>query len=329
LYLPDAARKMRRTRAGINGECAQPPRYQTPNPEQMRDLPPLSPEQPVIIAGPTASGKSELALRIAEAQGGVIVNADALQVYGCWQVLSARPGADDLARAPHALYGHIGRDTPYSVGHWLRELAPICAGRARPIVVGGTGLYLSAATTGLSDVPAIPPQVRAQADALRNQDFARMQQDLRRDDPDLAARIDMANPMRVQRGWEVFAATARPLSAWQADKAPALLPRADTACFVLDAPKEWLSPRIEARFDQMMEKGALEEVRANAPHWQPGAPWTRAIGAPELIEGLAGRITLDEAVRLAKISTQQFAKRQRTWFRARMSDWSPIVAQML
>jgi tRNA dimethylallyltransferase len=295
----------------------------------MIDLKTVSPQQTVLIAGPTASGKSALALAIAEAQGGLIVNADALQVHECWQILSARPDAKDLAQAPHALYGHIARDQTYSVGDWLREVEALKNLDERLIIVGGTGLYLSALTEGLSLIPSIPADVRHQGDALRRADFQRMQDELAARDPVLAARIDMANPMRVQRGWEVMTATGTPLSVWQANTPPALVPRDTAAALVLDAPKDWLTPRIEARFDAMMAHGALDEVRALAPVWHDGAPWTRAIGAPELLAHVRGNLSLDEAVSRAKIATRQFAKRQRTWFRSRMRDWLPVDSASL
>ncbi|MEM9392279.1 MAG: tRNA (adenosine(37)-N6)-dimethylallyltransferase MiaA [Pseudomonadota bacterium] len=295
----------------------------------MINLSRIAPDQPVLIAGPTASGKSALALAVADAQGGVIVNADALQVYACWQILSARPDPSDLARAPHALYGHVARTKAYSVGDWLAEIAALIQTGVRPIIVGGTGLYLSSLTEGISKIPHVPDDVRARGNALRNQDFAQMKMELATHDPDLMAKIDAQNPMRVQRGWEVFEATGVPLSVWQARKEGPLIPRAEAAALVLEAPKDWLTPRIQSRFDQMMQKGALEEVRRNAQHWVPGAPWTRAIGAAELMEHLAGAATLEEATTRAVIATRQYAKRQRTWFRARMSTWTQIDAQTL
>lgn len=281
----------------------------------------LSAEQPVLIAGPTASGKSALALEIATAQGGVIVNADALQVHDSWHILTARPSEADEAAAPHRLYGHVRRGDPYSVGHWLREVTPLLR-EARPIIVGGTGLFFSALTEGLSEVPEIPGEVRARGNALRTGDFAEMQAELRARDPDTCARIDMHNPMRVQRAWEVLEATNRPLARWQDETPPPRLPRAEAACFVIDAPKDWLNPRISQRFAQMLALGALEEARVALPHWDPAPPWARAIGAPELIAHLQGALSLTEAETAATQATRQYAKRQRTWFRARMCDWT-------
>ncbi len=150
---------------------------------------------------------------------------------------------------------------------------------------------------------------------LRIDDFAQMKAEVAARDPELMARIDVQNPMRVQRGWEVFAATGTPLSVWQNRKEKPLLRLSEATALVIEAPKDWLNPRIERRFATMMAQGALEEVRANAPHWSPDAPWARAIGAAELMDHLSGRVTLDEAIKRAVIATRQYAKRQRTWFR--------------
>ena len=156
----------------------------------------VSAEQPVLIAGPTASGKSALAMEIVAAQGGVIVNADALQVYDCWRVLSARPTAEEEAALPHRLYGHVGREVAYSVGHWLRDVTAVLAEGQRPVIVGGTGLYFMALTEGLAEIPAIPAEVRAEGDALRQSDPAAMVAAL---DAETAARTDLQNLARVQR----------------------------------------------------------------------------------------------------------------------------------
>lgn len=276
-------------------------------------------DRPVLIAGPTASGKSALALAIAEQAGGVIVNADALQVFANWQLLTARPTAQEMARAPHALYGHVPGDAPYSVGHWLREVAPYLDGPARPIITGGTGLNLSALTRGLADIPPTPPEVRARANALlAEQGAAGLLAAL---DPETAARIDHANPVRIQRAWEVQQATGRGLAAWQDDTGPPLLALSDALPLVLRPDPTWLNARITRRFDAMLEMGALDEARANRATWNPTHPSARAIGAPELIAHLCGELTLDEARVKAVIASRQYAKRQRTWLRNRMKDW--------
>ena len=286
----------------------------------MRDLMSALPvDLPVLIAGPTASGKSALALAIAETQGGVVVNADASQVYDCWRVLTARPSPDDEARAPHLLYGHVPYDAPYSTGHWLREVLPVLRGQ-RAIVVGGTGLYFAALTQGLAEIPETPREIRAEADAM---DLADMAAAL---DPETVARIDMVNRARVQRAWEVQRATGRALAAWQDDTAPPVLAQGSFSGIVLDGPKDWLTPRIETRFDRMLRGGALDEARAMGDRFDPVLPSCRAIGAQEAMGVLGGNLTHAQAVESAMIATRQYAKRQRTWFRARMANWRWVAA---
>jgi len=293
------------------------------NPPMFADLPLPDPDKPVLIAGPTASGKSALALAIAEAQGRTVVNADALQVHDAWRVLSARPSARDEARVPHRLYGHVPRGADYSVGHWLREVAPFLP--ANPVIVGGTGLYLTALTEGLAEIPPTPPAIRAEADAiLRDRGIGALLADL---DPSTLQRIDRRNPARVQRAWEVLRATGRGLADWQAETGTPALPLAHATAWVLRPDKDWLNDRIARRFAQMLDEGALDEARAALPHWpadggQPAsALWTKAIGAPELTAHLKGHISLPEAVDAATLATRQFAKRQRSWFRNRMTGW--------
>lgn len=279
-------------------------------------------DRPVLIAGPTASGKSALALAIARTGGGVVVNADALQVYGRWRILTARPDAVDIAQAPHALYGHVGAAQDYSVGHWLREVAALLAQRARPIIVGGTGLYFSALTEGLADIPATPKSVRQDADArIAIAGLDALLADL---DPATTARIDIRNPARVQRAWEVQHATGRGLAAWQDDTPPPILPLPDCLALRVDAPPALLTPRIERRFDVMLDQGALAEVRANLADFDFTRPADRAIGAPELVAHLRGQMSLGDARDAAIVATRQYAKRQRTWFAGRMRDWRGV-----
>lgn len=288
------------------------------------DLP--DPDKPVLIAGPTASGKSALALHIARRQGGRIINADAIQVFANWRVLTARPAPEEEAQAPHALYGHMPGDADYSVGHWLRELRPLLDG-PRPIIVGGTGLYFTALTEGLADIPPTPPDIRAAANAfLAQHGLAAMRAAL---EAETLSRLDPQNPMRVQRAWEVQQATGRPLAVWQDDTPPPLLPLADCTAILLDAGRDWLNARIARRFDRMLEDGALDEARVNLPGWNPDLLSAKAIGAPQLIAHLRGEITLDAARDAATIATRQFAKRQRTWFRARMKNWQSLNPEKL
>lgn len=285
----------------------------------MTALPP--PDLPVLLAGPTAGGKSALALDLAQAQGRRVVNADALQVHAAWNVLTARPPAEDLARAPHALYGHVPIGAEYSVGHWLREVAPLLAEVPAPVIVGGTGLYFTALTRGLAAIPPVPPEIRAEADAtLAQGGIAALLAGL---DAGTAAGIDRRNPARVQRAWEVLRATGRGLADWQARTGPPLLDPARATRLILD-PGPALAERIARRFDAMLAAGALEEARAALPHWPEGAPlppWTRAIGAPELIAHLRNQMSLDQARDAAILATRQYAKRQRTWLRNRLADW--------
>lgn len=282
----------------------------------------IAPECPVLIAGPTASGKSSLALAIAEAQGGTIINADALQVFDCWQLLSARPDAAELARATHRLYGHVSYRDSYSTGAWLREVTPLLSG-SRPIIVGGTGLNFAALTEGLAEIPPTPTAIRAQANALPHEvKLAAL-------DPDTVARIDTRNPARVQRAWEVQAATGRTITNWHASTPPPTMPLQNAAALVLNAPVDWLNARIERRFDRMLQQGALEEVRALQNDWDPERPSAKAIGGPELMAHLNGEISLEHARDLAITASRQYAKRQRTWFRARMKRWTQVSADTL
>lgn len=283
---------------------------------------PIPPHRPVLIAGPTASGKSALAAEIVGRDGGVVVNADALQVYDCWRILSARPSAAEEAALPHRLYGHVPRHGTYSAGHWLKEVEAVLREGLRPVIVGGTGLYFSALTNGLADIPHTPPEMRHEADAfLARAGLSAMVADL---DPATASRIDLRNPARVQRAWEVLRATGRGLADWQAATGAPLLPLAETVALVLRPDRDWLAERIDRRFDRMIEAGALEEARVALADWDPALPSSRAIGAPELVAHLKGERTLDEAIAAAKLASRQYAKRQRTWFRNRMRDWREI-----
>lgn len=281
----------------------------------------LSREAPVLIAGPTASGKSALAMELAARDGRLIVNADALQVYGNWRVLTARPSAADEAALPHALYGHVPRETGYSTGQWLREVSALL--QQPVVIVGGTGLNFTALTEGLAEVPPVPATVRAEADALRAEGGVAAL--LAGVDAATAARIDRQNGARVQRAWEVLRATGRGLAAWQAETPPPLLPLAQVEPVVLRPEVAWLDARIAQRFDQMLLQGALEEVQAELPLWQPALPSSKAIGAPELIAYLRGETTLYEAKLAAVLASRRYAKRQRTWFRSRMGDWRAVA----
>ncbi len=289
------------------------------------DISQLSPDRPVLIAGPTASGKSALAMEIAARQNRTVVNADALQVFADWRILTARPSPEDEATVAHALCGHIPGTQPYSVGHWLREITPRLPDA--PVIVGGTGLYFTALTEGLAEIPPTPGTIRECALSRIAEEGAHAL--LAELDAKTAARIDRNNPMRIQRAWEVLQSTGRGLAQWQDDTGPPLVPLAQAETLLIDAPKDWLTPRIEARFDLMLKDGALDEARANAPGWTPNRPSAKAIGAAELIAHVNGDMPLDAAREAAIIATRQYAKRQRSWFRARMKPWRVIEARSL
>lgn len=271
----------------------------------------------MLLAGPTASGKSALAMELAARDGRLIVNADALQVYENWRILTARPSVEDEAALPHALYGHVPREAAYSVGHWLRDLVPLLS---RPVViVGGTGLNFNALTRGLAEIPDTPPEIRAEAGArLAGEGLEALLAEL---DPATAARIDRQNPVRVQRAWEVWRATGRGLTSWQDDTPAPLLPQSQAEALVLVPEVAWLNDRIHGRFHQMLTKGGLSEAQANLPGWDPKRPSSKAIGGPELIAHLRGEITLELATEAAIQASRQYAKRQRTWFRSNMKGW--------
>jgi tRNA dimethylallyltransferase len=273
---------------------------------------------PILIAGTTASGKSALAITLAERLDGVVINADASQVYACWRILTARPSKDDEARVPHRLYGHIGWRDSYSTGHWLRDVTPLLQGPRRPIIVGGTGLYFSALTEGLSEIPETPASIRATADDMSLPDL------LSGISAETASRLDQANRARVQRAWEVEHATGRPLHVWQQTRSPPVLPLTEAVPILLQTDRDWAERRIRQRFDGMLDGGALDEVRAMAALFDLAYPSCRAIGARELMSYVTGDISLDEAREKVAIATRQYAKRQRTWFRSRMANWQAI-----
>lgn len=282
------------------------------------DLSEIPRDRPVLIAGPTASGKSALAAGIVRTGGGVIVNADALQVFDGWRILTARPSAEEEAALPHRLYGHVPFDAAYSAGQWLREVAPLLAGGERPVIVGGTGLNFLALTEGLADIPPTPPEVRAEGDALPLPALVAAL------DARTAAGIDLQNRARVQRAWEVLRATGRALADWQAETPPPLLPLSQATALVLRPEVGWLDDRIARRFDAMLEAGALDEARAMEPLWNPAHLSSRAIGAAQLIAHLRGEISLAEARDRAVLASRRYAKRQRTWLRGRMAEWTEV-----
>ncbi len=287
-----------------------------------------SPEQIVLIAGPTASGKSALAMQLAEKLGGVVINADSMQVYRDLRIITARPSVEDERRVPHRLYGHVDAAENYSVGRWCEEAAAALAVTARTaqsaILVGGTGLYFSALTRGLAAVPPIPPEIRDEVRArLLSDGVAALHAELKWRDPAAAARLMPGDRARITRALEVVLATGRSLIGWHETNKPPGLDAARAAKIFLMPDRDDLLRRIDARFDAMMAAGALDEVRALAPRrLDPALPAMKAHGVPWLIRHLAGDLTLDAAVAEAKRDTRQYTKRQATWFRNQLPDFA-------
>jgi tRNA dimethylallyltransferase len=290
-------------------------------------------EGALLIAGPTASGKSALALSLAERLGGVIINADAMQVYADLRVLTARPSPDEEARAPHRLFGHVDAAVARSAGDWLREAAAEIesarAAGAVPILVGGTGLFFTALTEGLADIPDIPAEIREQARAEAAADAPAAHVRLAVLDPAAAARLSPNDAVRIARALEVARATGRPLSAWQADTRPELASDAWSGV-VLTPPRAALYAAINTRFDAMLAGGALEEARALWARGLPrDLPAMKAHGMPALCAHFDGEIDLEETARRGALDTRHYAKRQFTWARGRMAGWRAVTATAL
>ena len=287
----------------------------------------------ILIAGPTASGKSGLALSLAERLGGVIINADSMQVYRELRVLTARPTAEEEARAPHALYGFVSGAEAYSVGRYVQDAAEAVAqarasGRV-PIVVGGTGLYFKALLQGLSPIPAIDPQVRARWRAeAAERPAPELHALLAGRDPATAARLMPTDTQRIVRALEVLESTGQSLGAWQREPGQSALVEDQTVRLLMVPEREAMAQRIDARFDAMMAAGALDEVRsllALGPSDE--LPLMRAHGVPPLAAHLAGELSLDQAAAASKAETRQYAKRQLTWHRRNMIAWTAISTQ--
>jgi len=282
----------------------------------------------ILIAGPTASGKSALALAVAERHGGVIVNADSMQVYRDLRIITARPSVAEEAQVPHRLYGHVDAAENYSVGRWCQDARAVLeeaksAGRV-PILVGGTGLYFKALTQGLSAVPPTPPDIRAAVRARCDAEgAAALHAELARRDPAMAARLKPGDRMRLARALEVLEATGRSLADWHRDGLPAILDPDEAVKIFLVVNRSELYRRIDARFDAMLAEGALDEVRALAGRGlDPLLPAMKAHGVPWLRRHLAGEISLEEAAAGGKQDTRRYTKRQATWFRNQMPAWT-------
>lgn len=286
----------------------------------------------ILIAGPTASGKSALALRLAEERRGVVINADSMQVYRELRLLTARPAAEDEARAPHALYGHVPASDAFSAARYAREVAAFLPEARRrgllPIIVGGTGLYFKALTEGLAPIPEIAPDIRAywRGEAER-QGPAALHEILATRDPEMAMRLRPTDPQRIVRALEVLESTGKSLSHWQSS--PGLPVLAEEACerLVIRPERDELRRRCDLRFDRMMQDGALDEVAGlKAMGLDPSLPAMQALGVRALSDHLDGTLSLDEAVERAKAETRQYAKRQETWLRRNMITWRGITA---
>lgn len=288
----------------------------------------------VLIAGPTASGKSALGLALARAHGGAVVNADSMQVYRDLRVLSARPGPAEEGAAPHRLYGTVDGAVNHSVAHYLREASAALAGLREaallPVIVGGTGLYLDALENGLSDVPPVPEEVRARVrrDA-EGRPATALHADLAGRDPEGAALLRPGDRLRVMRALEVLLATGRPLRTFQDSRRPGPLAGRRVLRVFLDADRPALAARIDARFRAMVAGGALDEVAALAARGlDPMLPVMRAHGVPALLAHRAGTLGLDAAIARGQADTRRYAKRQFTWFRHRAGPgWTWLAPQ--
>lgn len=288
---------------------------------------------PILIAGPTASGKSALALEMAERYGGAVLNADSMQVYRELRILTARPTPEEEARAPHRLFGHVSVRDAYSVGRWLDDVAGAlawCAGAGyRPIIVGGTGLYFKALLEGLAPIPSVAPEIRAH---WRREAGVRTAPELHKvlavRDPEMAARLDPGDTQRIVRALEVIDSTSVSLAEWQRRPGTPLIRGHEAECYVVSRSREEVRRRVDTRFDAMMAAGALEEARAIAAlDLDPELPAARAHGLRPLLAYLGGKMTLDAAVEAGKLETRQYVKRQEIWLRRNMIAWKTISSQ--
>jgi tRNA dimethylallyltransferase len=280
----------------------------------------------ILIAGPTASGKSALALALAERLDAAVVNADSMQVYRDLRIVSSRPSVEEEARAQHLLYGHVDAAEPYSTGRYLSDAEKVLRERSgRPlIVVGGTGLYFDALTAGLSTTPEVAKEVRDHWRA-QGRDGPQLHAELARRDPDMAARLRPSDPQRVLRALEVIDSTGISLSVWQSKQGAPLIPPGAAERIVLTLDRAELRRRIAERFVRMMENGALEEIRMlQQRDLAPNLPALKAIGVAPLASFLRGEVDREDAVSRAITQSRQYAKRQETWFRNRLSDWAHL-----
>lgn len=286
--------------------------------------------QAVLIAGPTASGKSRLALEIAQLTGGVVVNADSMQVYSDLSILTARPSDADQAEAEHALYGFLPASDAYSVGRYVADVRRLIERLGRegrlPIIVGGTGLYFRALLQGLSPIPSVPDEIRSRLRAeAQSCPSEVLHARLSAVDPVMAARLVPSDRQRIVRALEVIEATGRSLDHWQRLPGVPVLDEAQTLRLVLDVPRVELYRRCDTRLEAMLDEGALDEVRALlAQKLDPELPLMRAVGVEALAAHIAGHLDRDEAIRQAQTQTRNYAKRQLTWLRRNMMSWGSM-----
>ncbi len=285
----------------------------------------------MLIAGPTASGKSALALELAQRHVGTVINTDSMQVYRDLRVLTARPTAEEEALVPHRLYGHVDAAVNFSAGSFVADAAKMLtearAQRRVPIFVGGSGLYFKALTRGLSAVPPIPQEVREGVRARLERDgVAALHAELARRDPVSAERLKPRDRTRIARALEVVEATGRALPDWHREGLPPMLPQGEYVALFLAPEREQLYVRIDARFEAMLTAGALDEVAALAArNLDPLLPAMKAHGVPALIRHLRGEITLDEAAEIGRVDTRHYAKRQFTWFRHQLPEFEWVA----
>ncbi|MDE2285887.1 MAG: tRNA (adenosine(37)-N6)-dimethylallyltransferase MiaA [Hyphomicrobiales bacterium] len=289
---------------------------------------PVSKTVIILIAGPTASGKSALALALARKLNAIVVNADSMQVYQDLRIITARPSAEEAQQAPHRLYGHVDAAENYSVGRWCSEVAATLDSTARYgraiVIVGGTGLYFNALTRGLAAVPPISPEIRKEVRArLASEGVGALHAELKERDPAAAARLMPGDRARISRALEVVLATGRSLIDWHEEEKPAAVDLSRAAKVFLMPDRDELMRRIDARFDAMIAAGAVDEVRTLAArNLDPQLPAMKAHGVPWLIRHLNGEIGLEQAADAAKRETRQYTKRQATWFRNQLPDFA-------
>jgi len=285
----------------------------------------------ILITGPTASGKSALALDLAKRHGGVVVNADSMQVYDTLRLLTARPSEEEMEGVPHHLYGHVPAAAAYSTGDWLREVSELLA-RLKvegtpPVIVGGTGLYFKALTGGLSDMPQIPAEIRENLrNRLAEEGPVALHALLERNDPATAARLNLQDGQRILRALEVVTATGRSISEFQGKAGPVIVDPARAQKLIVLPERDILYSRIDRRFSTMLENGAVEEVEALlALDLPPEMPVMKAIGVSQIAAMLKGEMSREDVIEKASAATRQYAKRQMTWFRNQMDEsWERI-----